>query len=313
MKALIYFFYGYFLLAGGYRNFSEEIGMRSFIENLGVSNETIYVIRLIEILAVFVAFLVLAFPSKKGLHLLYFCLIFPVDFYLQNFVYPKMKYIIVIDFLPLLFFFYLHFKNTPNKLIAFNDWVIKLTCVGFMSSVASKELYFWLNPHHLAIYNLLDGFEFGNLLNISKIFLSIQNFYFYKACDYFIIAIQAFSAIVFFKTSFFRKYSLLLVLFHLLVLLFLGLFFFFPFLILYALILLTENGHFETVTMSNRYVKIVLFVFFVLFAVSGFDKFYLIKHLFITQFQLGLLAFFITLLLYCYFFFQADHQKLPEK
>lgn len=300
LRAAIYIFYSYWLITGGYRNFSEELYMRNYIESLGISDPVMLLVDFTEKIGIVLLLFILCFPLKKYLHLAFFCLFFPLSTVFQNLLFLE-KYLIVIDCIPLVFFFFLHYSSKEEQTRRLKQFIVKLICVGYMSSLISKTSVYWLDPGFLATQTIVHNFEFFfDKTYFSSLFLHISNPFMYKLCDYSILMLQGFSFIVFFYPALFKAYSRFLVVFHTLVFLIFNFYFFFPYILLYTL-LISNNQYKLPATPLFRRVLFALAIFlFGLFIFSGFDIFFIIKFFGLSSDFIGKTYFIITVLIYIF-------------
>lgn len=299
LRMIIYLFYSYFLITGGFRNYTEELEMRNFIENLNIADLLVQLVSLAELLGIICAFFILIFPHRKYLHLAFFGIFFPLSLSFQHFLFLE-KYLIVIDFIPLIFFFLIHFNTNGKKNKQFKTIIIRLISIGFITSLISKTSSYWLNPDFFAVKTIAYNFNYFFEGTVFSVYLTqISSSVFHKICDYSVLLLQSAALIVFFKPVFFRSYSVFLVLFHTLILLTFNFYFFFPFILLYTLCI-KDDPAIHNLRSTGIIAPVIVLSLFILLSINGFDKFFIINTLHIPVDMIGKIYFIISLLVYFY-------------
>lgn len=242
IKALFYILY---IINGGFRQFGFEYSFYSKLY-LNNYNTSVHSFVLLGEKTVFIlAILALVFNRIRGLDLSIFLVLFILDIYFQNFVKFESS-IILVHFTPLLFFLSTVIKN--NKKTAYV--ALLFLSVGFSTSALLKIFSGWLNWENLVLYSYVVEFNKGYKLPslFGDYFIRMNfPFYFWKMCDYATVLFQSSFLLLFFDLKWYRLLLPLSVLFHLIILLFLGISVFFPFILvyLYIIILLREENLFK--------------------------------------------------------------------
>lgn len=245
-------FYILFIIQGGFRHFGFEY---SFYSDIYLNNydPNIYSsITLIETTLYILAILALIFNKIKWMDLLIFILLFILDIYFQNFVKFESS-IILVHFTPLLFF--LSYQLKEKKKTAYV--ALLFLSVGFSSSGLLKILSGWLSLNDIVIYSYIvefnNGYELPSLLGNSLINMELP-FYFWKICDYMVVIFQMSYLLLFFNIKWFKFLLPLSAIFHILILLTLGITVFYPYMIVYLLILVLMN---ENSSINNKLSSII--------------------------------------------------------
>jgi|GEM_PF-3679511 len=239
MNSIIRLYYLFYILTGGFRHFSieyEYFQAHSFKEYSIESN----IFNYFEIILMIISFCSLFFPRKKYLHLLFFFLLLCIDLFFQNNV-GYISSAILPHLFPL--FFYLTNKYSRDKqslsLLSFSG--ILFVSTGYIVGGYGKFLSGYYSFDDLVVYGFISRFNWGYDLPswrpVVEFLLEFKNFIFWKAVDISILIFQLSFIINFFSTRYFYILSLFSLLFHIAVLLTLGIGIFFPYILFYTMIL----------------------------------------------------------------------------
>lgn len=296
MRTIIYFYYIAFLLTGGFRNYFEELALHDICLGLNTSSFVKMSIQGMEFVCLLLALIILILPMKRYLHLLFFGVYFVLDIYVQNFVYLE-RYLALVNFFPFIVFLFLTYKDEKEKYDRTREILIKIVAIGYFTAFIGKISIDYLNPKHLLVYNYLAVIDQSNSLSLAltKWFLSIQHFGFYKSVDYFIMLLLGSSLFMFFKPKVFKWYSIVLIIYIIILALFLNLSYFYPFILIYALILNSRNVNYIFSERIEDYLGYVFAgIFLVFFVLNGFDRFFVLRHFSTSIYlYLGLLSTFV--------------------
>jgi len=296
MRSIIYFYYIAFLLTGGFRNYFEELALHDICLELNTSSLVKMSIFGIEFVCLLLALIILVLPMKRYLHLIFFGFYFILDIYVQNFVYLE-RYLALVNFFPFIVFLFLTYKDEKENYDRTREILIKIVAMGYFTAFIGKIAFDYLNPKHLLVYNYLAVIDQSTSLSLSltKWFLSIQNFGFYKSVDYFIMLLLGSSLFIFFKPKLFKWYSIILIIYIIFLALFLNLSYFYPFILIYALILNSRNVNYIFSERLEDYLGYIFAgLFFVFFVINGFDRFFVLRSFGTSIYlYLGLLSTFI--------------------
>lgn len=195
-----------------------------------------------------VCYLIIIFPLKHFLHLIFFLIHFILDLYFQNYIFFE-DYIILTHFIPLFIFLYLKFekKSEFKKTINLDKVLILIISIAYFSNSLVKISSGWYDLNTTVIYDYIFLFNKGYQLNFhfSTFFLSIQNHFFYKSLDYLVVIFQFSAIFLFFKYSYFKSFSLIATIFHIGVLCFMEIPIFYTYILLYSLIILEKKQTFK--------------------------------------------------------------------
>lgn len=259
MKLFVYIYYLSVILLGGFRNFHEELLLHEAGQNIQANifiNQSISTLQLINVL---IAIIILFLPLNKWLHLVYGIIVFTIEFYIQNHIFLE-KYIILIDFMPILFFFLIHYKNDFNRIRNIQQIVIKVIAIGYVTAFLGKVVLGWLNFQTPITYSyvltLKTMFVNTTYLNptayVQEAYLNLKSILLHKTIDYLVLLFQASAIFVFFKIKLFKWYSLAAVLFHIIVIILLRLDFFYLYILLYTISFINPEKLFKSNNYNNK-------------------------------------------------------------
>lgn len=276
MKYIVYTFYSYFIFAGGFRNYSSELFLQQECNNLSLSSAEFMLMSVGENAVFILSLTLLIFPLLKYLHLAVFAILFSLNFYFQNLINYE-KYIVFIDFVPLIFFFYIHYKNDFHKLNHFKTIVIRIIAIGFVTAVAGKVNNGWMNPEVPVIQSFV--FFVSNILTepnmFHVLFLKIDNHVLYKFLDYSILLYQLLAIVVFIKPDFFKPYATASLFFHVGIMLLLNISFFFPYILVYGLMLMKNNEKTEISKNEQIVAFVLVLTILTIYILNQFDVLFL--------------------------------------
>lgn len=280
MRTIVYFYYIAFLLTGGFRNYLDELSLHDICLDLNTSSLIKSVIYGIEFICLLLALVILVFPMKRYLHFAFFALYFLLDIYVQNFVYLE-RYLALVNFFPFIVFLFLSYKEDKEKYDRTREILIKIVAIGYFTAFIGKISLGYLDPNRLLVYNYIAVIDQSTSLSLflSKWFLSIQNYAFYSIVDYLVMLFLGSSILIFFKPKLFKWYSILLIGYIILLTLFLNLSYFYPFILLYALILNSRNvNYIFSEKLEDYFGYVFAGGFLILFVMNGFDRFFVLRH-----------------------------------
>ena len=297
MRTIIYFYYVAFLLTGGFRNYFDELSLHDMCLGLNTSSFIKSTIVGIEFLCLILALVILILPMKRYLHLLFFMLYFMLDIYVQNFVYLE-RYLGLVNFFPFIVYLFLTFKEDKVKYDRTREILIKIVAMGYFTAFVGKLSIGYLDPKHLYVYNYLAVIDQSTSLSLALRgwFTSIDNYTLYKMVDYFVMFLLGSSLYLFFKPKFFKWFSFLLIFYIILLTLFLNLSYFYPFILIYALILNSRNVNYIFSEKLEDYFGYVFTAGFVaLYLFFGMDRFFVLRNFSTSVYlYLGLLITFLS-------------------
>ena len=278
MKPIIYLYYLGFLLSGGFRNFYDEILLYEACTNNSVPEISKILLFFGEYVLLLNALLILLFPFKRFLHLSFFGILFFFDFYFQNWVRFE-SFTILVHFFPLVAFLYLNAKNEMNRVARLDLIFILAVSCCFFTTFLSKAAFGWLHADTPVIYSyvLIFNSEYDSTFHLSNLFLAIQNTTIYKSLDYIVLAFQFSALFLFYKTSYFKWFSLFAVVFHLSIMLFLEINVFYPYILVYCLTLC--NKAIVPCSKKEQAIKWALALLYLAgFFATHFDQLYVLRN-----------------------------------
>lgn len=276
MRFFIYAYYLLYVLSGGFRHYYFDYMFFNTL-NSEPTFATPFIIPVGEVVMMLSAIVVLLLPHKKYLHLLFFLLVFVFDLYFQNQV-NFMSCFTLPHVFPLFFFLFLHYqkKEKAYKLIAYAAMLT--VAVGYLASFTSKVHSAWYNWSDPIIYSYIlefySGFQVPSLL--SGWLVSIKSLFFWKLLDYSVLVIQGSFILVFLKKKYFYIITPLAVLFHMGILVSLGIgVVFFLYILFYAFTIFMSANKPEALSNYDKALRIVVYAivvaFLILFGVSKGD------------------------------------------
>lgn len=276
IRLIIYLFYGSLLISGGLRNYSDEYVLHSNCTDF-IYSETVYNFLLVfESLSFISIFIILWAPSIKWFHLISFCLFFCIDFYFQNFVYFE-KYILLINFFPLVIFLLIHYQNSVKITLKVKETVIKIISIGYFTAFCGKVREGWLVFDEPMIYGVVSELnKMGVNFYLSDFFLSFK-LGIYKLLDYIVLTFQFSGLFLFFNPNFFKWFSILAALFHILVLLFMSFSFFYPYLLFYALLFSDPIFINSQTKIEKLSIRLLLLIYFIGYLSNDFTIFFIFE------------------------------------
>lgn len=243
MKYIIVLFYiGYFVL-GGYRNYTFEYEFFHNVKAIELNTLFVGFVKIAEIALMGLVCFNILNPLKKYGHLTTFILLFILDFVFQNHVRFRAS-IIIINLTPLLIFLFLHFKEKRKELVYI---YVLLISIGYLSAMLNKLSSGWANPKELVVYSYLVQFNLGYHFQqfFSNTFLQIKSIAFWKFADYITLLFQSLFFINFFTKKYFIILCSLACIFHLSILFILNIPVFFPYMIIYSIIIALQFFNFN--------------------------------------------------------------------
>lgn len=255
------------LFSGLYRHYSFEYLF--FKEN---SVESIKALILFaEQLVFLLAFIAFLFPIKKNLHLIIFTLLFFLDFYFNNFIKFESA-MIGTHLFPLFAYLFLRFPKSQKKIAKIATLIIS---IGFISACILKINSGWYKPNNYVIFAYLVQFSKGFSINglLSPLLLEVKSPIFWKVLDYSVLLFQGSFILNFFTDRFRVIIFAFAVLFHMGIMLTLNIALFFPYILVYTLIIsvsLPRGLQSKTYKISTNLilVAIIMIVSFLMYQVN---------------------------------------------
>jgi hypothetical protein len=273
MKAYVYLYYLIYILSGGYWHYSFSYWYYSNISVSTFNNNMEWLFHKAEVVLFLLAFAILFKPLFANLHLLFFFILFVLDMYFQNFIKFESS-LILTNFIPLLFYFLTN-KKFSHYLNEITYGAILFISVGFITSCFRKVNSGWLNYNDTAIYSYILQFNKGYCFNtlIGNEILNSVNFRFWKILDYIVLLFEISFIVTFIKNNYFLLLSVFSVCFHIVILITLNINVFYPYIILYTIILdkLYFKKHLHEFLIIEKIVEILIYVLFSLFVIYSFD------------------------------------------
>lgn len=251
MKIIIYLYYLFYIICGGYWHYFSLFFFQS-----NISNNVSLIIQVTETLIMLLAFVILIRPLSNTLHLCFFITNLLLDVYFFNCIKFESS-LILTHFMPLFFFLL-----TDKKLRAYSDSLIYsmmlFVSVGFISSGVSKINSGWINSSNLVIYNYIKQFNYGYGFDtlMGKYLLKHIQPTLWKISDYLILLFEFSFCLVFIRKNYFVTISKFAVAFHILVFFTMWLGAFYPFILCYTLIINKLNGYYKSENESKIYILI---------------------------------------------------------
>lgn len=255
----IYFLFP--LLFGTYRSYLYELKLVDVLYDINHYN-LIYIIVYCIIFAIYIFnFLILIKPAIPVTYLLFFSLQFILDFFFQNFIKYQTS-VSLTNLFPLFCWLILTYKNFKPLYIQY------IVSIGFVGSAVAKMTSGWLDPNASASFYHIKQFYTGygfDFIGITDKLLSIRSLFFWKLVDYLIVAFEASFLIIFFKRTYYKWLVLNAVILHVLILLFMNIPLFFPFILVYCLSLMNfkkiQVHSMEKRTIPIKYVVILTLIY----------------------------------------------------
>ncbi len=252
MRLFVFIYYLFYVLSGGFRHYSFDFIFSATLEGMLVL-KTPAVVSVAEIILMLSAFAALFFPLKKQVHLVFFTFLFFMDLYFQNQV-KFMSCFILPHFYPLFFFLFLHFKDKAQQRELVLYSAMLFVAVGYMASCVSKANSVWFNWSDTVIYSYVlefySGFSVPSLL--SGKLVGFKNQLFWKLADYSVLTFQCSFVLVFFRKNYFYFITLFAVLFHIGIMLTLGIgVVFFVYILFYAFVFSATTNRFYLLPVNS--------------------------------------------------------------
>jgi hypothetical protein len=310
MKLIIRLYYLFYLIVGGYRQYAYEYEFINSVQN-GLDLNIHFQFSLVwaEMVLFALAFALLIFPAYRLAHLLFGLILFFLDLYFQNFIKFESS-IILTHLFPLFVFLILRFSEKTNEI---KLTAIYIVSIGYCTSFLQKILSGWLLTDDLVIYGYIQEFSKG--YGIKGLFtdsiLQISSRWFWKLTDYIILLFQLSFSLNFITTKFVHHILLTAALFHLLILLFLDIGVFFPYVLFYGLILTASIPNSIKVSTPKSS------VFFFTVGISTFVFYFLgivksVHFFFNIDLDLYMISdFFINI--FCFILFIYHYQRIVQK
>ncbi len=272
MKVYVYLYYLFYILSGGYWHYSFSHWYYSNINDSTFINLELLFNR-VEVVLFLLAFAILFKPLIANLHLLFFFILLALDIYFQNFIKFESS-LILTNFIPL-FFYFLTSKKYSQYDNEITYGAILFIAVGFITSCFRKVNSGWLNYNDTVIYSYILQFNKGYCFNtlIGNKILNSVNFRFWKILDYIVLLFEISFIVTFIKNNYFLLLSIFSVSFHIVILITLNINVFYPYIILYAIILdkLCLKKHVHEFLIIKTTVEILIYILFSLFIINSFD------------------------------------------
>ncbi len=276
MRFFIYIYYLFYLLSGGFRHYYFDYMFFSTLKG-EPTFATPLIIPVGEITLMALAIGVLLFPLKKFLHLLFFLGLFVFDMYFQNQV-NFMSCFTLPHVFPLFFFLFLHYQKNEKATDLVTFAAMLAVAVGYLASFTSKINSAWYNWSDPIIYSYIlefyNGFQVPSLT--SAWLVNIKSLFFWKLLDYSVLMIQASFILVFLKKKSFYPITVFAVIFHIGILLTLGIgVVFFLYTLFYAFTIFMSVNKPDALSSIDKPFRLgiyaLLAVFFILFVTSNGD------------------------------------------
>ena len=270
MKVYVYLYYLFYILSGGYWHYSFSHWYYSNINDSTFINLELLFNR-VEVVLFLLAFAILFKPLIANLHLLFFFILLALDIYFQNFIKFESS-LILTNFIPL-FFYFLTSKKYSQYDNEITYGAILFIAVGFITSCFRKVNSGWLNYNDTVIYSYILQFNKGYCFNtlIGNKILNSVNFRFWKILDYIVLLFEISFIVTFIKNNYFLLLSIFSVSFHIVILITLNINVFYPYIILYAIILdkLCLKKHVHEFLIIKTTVEILIYILFSLFIINS--------------------------------------------
>jgi hypothetical protein len=240
MKLIIRIYYLFFILVGGYRHYSYEYEFITSIQNGdNINHVLLFGLERIEIILFSFAIGIFILPTYKTAHLIFWFILFSLDLYFQNIIKFESS-IILTHFFPLFVFLILKYPTKTNEIKLSAVYVIS---IGYCTSFLQKVLSGWLLNDDLVIFGYIQEFSKGYGIKglFSDLILQISNRWFWKITDYIILLFQLSFLLNFITNKFVNHILFIASIFHILILLFLDIGVFFPYMLIYCLILTASS------------------------------------------------------------------------
>lgn len=274
MRIFVYLYYLFFILSGGFWHYSFCFWyyLNSNVQSTS-SRYLEWFFNKIEITLFLVAFVLLFKPLQPKFHLLFFILLLTLDIYFQNYIKYESS-IILTNFTPLLFYFFISEKFTKyHNEITYG--AILFIAVGFVSSFYRKVDSGWLNWNDTIIHDYIIQFNKGFVFDtfLGKEIVTVENHKFWKLLDYLVLLYEVSFLLLFHKRKYFILLSVCSIFFHLLVFFTLRLGAFFPYILLYTLLISKLNSfEFNESNLKITFILNILFSLLLIFFIfSNFN------------------------------------------
>ena len=236
MRIVICLYYLFYILSGGFRHFGMDFLFFNSISGNFVE-EVPFVIVFFETALVAYSFCILIFPLSKMNHLVFGFVLLGLDLVFQNKVSFISSFILPHVF-PFFFYFLLKFRNNKELLDKTVYISILLVATGYLTSCYSKIHTGWYNWNDLVVYGYIlefnKGFDIPTILGQTA--LKINSQLFWKCIDWSVIVFQFSYVIVFFKRKAFYPLTLFSIVFHVGILVALGIGVFYIYVLFYVMI-----------------------------------------------------------------------------
>lgn len=279
MKTIIYIYYILFIVSGGFRHYDMDFSFWKTIQE-GEYIAIPLFLNVTQIAVVFFSFLLLLFPLVKEFHLLFGLILFAIDCYFQNNV-SFISSQILPNLFPFFFYAYLRYSTKSEKVNGIIHIAIYFIVVGYFTAFCLKMRNGWLNFDNAVIEDYIE--KFNNSFMVPTILgqeiLSVKSHIFWKLTDYLILLYQGSFIFVFYKKNIFHVLSFFSVLFHILILLLLGISVFYVYILFYAFIYALINIYQASGVKSESFIlekyidRFWMFLFIVLFSLFALGKF----------------------------------------
>lgn len=227
---------------GGFRHYSFELDLFSY--RLPELFPALALPVLLVERALLLTFLLAVFiPERKSVHFVAYAMMMVLDTFFNNWVAFQNSLVISHQF-PLLCGLLLHFRDSEKAqkrtLLVF----LHLIGAGFVISGISKVATGWLDLSESVTYGYLLQFNHGYGVNyyLSDFFVGIDSIAFWKLTDYLVVLFELSFLINLVTFRYYKWLLVLAVIFHALVLAILNIGIFYPQILMYLLILLTDAG-----------------------------------------------------------------------
>lgn len=251
MKVVIFIYYLLYILSGGFRHFGVDYIFWNDIQGNIVTSVPLVLIVFEKVMLAY-GLIILFMPKKSIHHLIFGLSLFVMDVFFQNSI-SYISSFILPHLFPFFFFFYLRFNDSYKKRFVLGYIAMLLVSVGYISSFYAKFQSGWLRWDSLVLQDYI--FEFNYAFNIStllgKELLTIQSHLFWKIMDWGVLMFQLSFILVFFDKKYFYKLSFLSIIFHVAILLTMGIGVFYLYILFYAFIYLCTSKKEQYIALDN--------------------------------------------------------------
>lgn len=280
MRLVVYIYYFIFLLTGGFRNYYEEALLQEACQGIVISHYMHVLLYSAGFVLAALCMAVLAFPAQRKLHLLFFAVLFCIDLYFQNFVNFE-DYNILVHSFPLMVFCYLYAQDKQLSTAAVDEILVLVIATGYFANFIAKLYSGWLSPDTPVVYTYVALFHYGFGVHWhgAGFFLKHGTYFLYKLADYFVLAFQLSAVLLFYRTSFFKWFSIVAVFFHVCVMLFMEIAVFYPYILVYTLVI-ADKSMVHRPGKTERYIVFALLALYLTgLLLSGFDRYFVLRNL----------------------------------